>query len=216
MIGMAAKKKAVSGRGRRGAKGPQSRAHDDERVVERAAATEIDRDLIALARAFERIAHSVRQLVEHPEVLAKMYEYSADQIARRKVFTRDAATRALVTYRGVRFEDGAPYRDARMLLTEGIVFYARCEENAPSSDNAAARARALAARVAAIYPALRARTSEPKRIEAIRVAIMTKCGRRTMPWKQIVETWSGIQGVTDRWRQDWAEYRSDTERKRTF
>lgn len=168
--------------------------------------SDLDRELLDLAQKVEAIAHGARRYVLEPEAVARTY---GDSVERLKRAQRDALARMHIAWRGLSAEEGAPYHDARMLLTEGIFFYAKCENTAPSANRALSRATALARRIAEFYPKLAKRLREPERIERIRRAIVMQAGRSTKPWKQIAATWDGIEPNPrnpESWRQDWARY----------
>jgi hypothetical protein len=159
------------------------------------ALSSIDRDLRSLVRAAATYTTHGRTMLER----------GTDE---QKLHAIELLKRIRLAWRGVRAEDGAPYRDARLLLTEGLIFYAGCERNIPSEDRALSRARELAQRVASYYPTLETKLIDPKRIELIRKAIVIKSKRTTMPWREVVAIWDGVEGVprdADRWRKDWAE-----------
>lgn len=163
----------------------------------------LDEELVALGN--EVMAYATTALT-----LAKRGSVPTDP---SKVHVRDRLEAVRHAWRNLRPADGAPYHDARMLLTEGLIFYAACEKDAPSESDGkrgAARALSLAKRVASYYPTIESKLTEPARLELIRLAILTKAQRRTMPWVEIAKVWDGIEAVPrnpEQWRKDWHEHR---------
>lgn len=184
--------------------------------------SELDRSVLALADEIERVAEAARAVVARSaEATAALYGTEFDAEGQKEEIRERLARMRRVWARGLERDDAAPYRDARMLLCEGIVFYAAAEQAAPTEDNAKskraeARARALSRRIVQVYPSLAAKLSEPECVERIRLAIVAKTKIASMPWKAIVTAWTGIEHgpAPDAWKVDWARHPLNPKRRR--
>ncbi len=164
-----------------------------------------DRELVHRVETLEDLARSIRALINNPEAFAPFRDGAALLAARKG--------EALATLRrihnarvGARADDGAPYLGARLQFADGVVFYGRLERGDPSTDNGVARAARLALRIGELYPSLASRFLEAKRREAVRIAILTRSKRTTMPWEQIATAWEGLEpweNLPEAWRDLW-------------
>jgi hypothetical protein len=182
---------------------------EDEKVK---SLTEAVRELYWLTYEVHNCAETARSLA-----VGNSEHAPADLEAAMAVETR----RMLLAWFGLREEIGAPYRDARMLLTTsilgqaGIVRLQRAASVRASTDitaNAALDASAsLVCRiVGALYPTVASAMQDPARHARVRAAIESAASsdKRT-PWPVIAAVWNGIEkGDPDpeRWRKDWHEH----------
>jgi len=161
--------------------------------------TELDRELLALANE-----------VEHFITAARVHVAENRPEHRKRVYVR-ALTRMRLAAHDVVPQKGATHKDARMRFADGVHFYGTAAKNAPhaAGDGELHRAKALANRVASFYPELAARLTSPACVELIRVAIVARSKRSTMPWKKIEAAWLQVEkGETSRWAVDWSEHRA--------
>jgi hypothetical protein len=201
-------------------RGPQADEHEAKAV---APLTDDDRHLLMLAGEVRACAESARNIVLRPDTQAHLARFG--NVDAHKRMERERMERMLRAWRGFRDEDGAPYRDARMLLTSSVLFYAesvrmirdgeRCGVIPPSSsemdrERLRVHAEQVAHHVAQHYPALAAKMVEPERIAHIRSAIASAAtSSKRKPWKLIAATWDGIDARprdVETWRQDWVRY----------
>jgi hypothetical protein len=182
-----------------------------------------DRHLLMLADKVRACAESARNIVLRPETHAHVAQLGS--VDAHKRLERERMEQMLRAWRGIRGEDGAPYRDARMLLTSWVLFYAdsirsihereRRGVTPPSppeldGQRLSVYAEQVAGLVAEHYPSLAARMVEPERIARIRSAIASAAtSNKRKPWKLIAATWDGIDARprdVETWRQDWARH----------
>lgn len=169
-----------------------------------------DEELLNLVSKIEGIARSTRHLVEHPEAYAP-FDPSGQSLARRKA---DCIVRLAAMYNTwLATKPPTPWvgRPERMTLTEAVVLQGELERAAPTHDLAAKRARRLASGLSVRYPALKRQLAA--RHEFLRIAILASAKRKTMPWKEILAAWNGIEGAAvtiETWRSDWAEHKNRT------
>ena len=122
------------------------------------------------------------------------------------------SVRRLLFGDGLPRERERPYKHARMLLTDVILFFGAELRQSGAGMASAEQAKWAATVVVLFYPTLARRMSEPDRIEHIRGAITsTATSAKKKPWKLIIATWNEIErgierGGHARWRIDYAEY----------
>ena len=179
--------------------------------------TDDDRELLALAAEVGQCAESARNLVLRAATQRHVAR-SWPSIADAKRFEEvDRMRRMLLAWRALRPEDGAPYPDARMLLTEGVLFYGGIRRvpipgvtHEQTKHELRANAECLASLVASHYPTIAARLTEPDRIERICAAIAsTATSAKRRPWKVIAATWDGIEASecdSEAWRQAYVKH----------
>jgi hypothetical protein len=176
----------------------------------------LDSELLALASEHEAVAMSIRDVVMNANTIEHIKRvYGNLNAYKRKL--RDDAARALAALRGLRAHDGAPFVDARWLLTDAILFEARCMRALASGDPKLRQARArigadrAAAVVAEHYPVLATRMREPERIARIEAAIASaSTTARRRPWRLIAACFDGIEAQPispEAWR---VEYKKRT------
>jgi hypothetical protein len=83
--------------------------------------SDTDRELLSLADEVVMCAESARNLVLRADTQKHVARSGDVEAAKRR--QRRRMERMLLAWRGLRDENATPYRDARMLLTEGILFY---------------------------------------------------------------------------------------------
>jgi hypothetical protein len=118
----------------------------------------------------------------------------------------------ILAWRGLRQEDVAPYRHARMVLVDWICFFAEAERQHPCATEVQhARAKRVAEILSDLYPKIRDKMRQPGRVERICAAIeaATRSSAGRVPWKQILEAWDGIEMPisAESWRQDWVRWK---------
>jgi hypothetical protein len=158
--------------------------------------------VLVLAHVLEGIANVAR------EVAVEARETDRVQV-------RDRMRRMIAVWKGLRFEDGAPYPDARLLLTFWILRHGAVvalQDKTKRAERARICAEVSATVVGQVYPALAARMAEPERIDRIRAAIQsatTTTNRK--PWRLIARCWAGIEASdpsAEVWRVKWAEHQA--------
>lgn len=199
------------------------------------------RSVAALLRARE-LSQPPRELDQADAELLELAALVEDAVrvrvslARRLVLDRDAPhvgtldeaksrakrtlERILRSLGDLREEDGVlhseAYRDARMVLTQAILWRAGiCRSG--GTQPTAEMAEGAGAAVAQLYPTLADAMAEPMRIERIREAIASAAASaKRISWKMIAATWDGIESGRDemgrdpeRWRKDWDEHRKN-------
>jgi hypothetical protein len=194
--------------------------------------TDADRELLALAAQVQQYAESARNLVLRADTQAHVARFGTVEAFKSQELQR--MRRMLRAWRGLKDEDGAPYRDARMLLTGWVLFYAGVIRNggelerrgvfartSPEANEAQLRAKAeqVAGIVAQHYPELAAKMAEPDRIERIRRAIASSAtSAKKKPLKLLAATWDGIEKRPRnpaRWGVDWNEHEARNLTRRT-
>jgi len=193
---------------------------DGNERVDLATLSQADQQLVALAEELGDLAESVCSLVEDGPTAHDLRKEDWEDAKRE---ARKQLERALRGAKNLREETGAPYRDARMLLTELIfshghalrMYRAAEGPSAPTSEGedtviAVGASQALSF-VGTFYPTLGAKMSEPARAEVARRAIdsVARSSHR-VPWQLIAAVWGGIGQEHDpeRWRKDWTEHRA--------
>jgi len=177
--------------------------------------TEAVRELYWLTFEVHNCAETARSLV-----VGNSEHAPANVEAAMAVETRRMGRMFLASFR-IREEIGAPYRDARMLLTTSILGQAaivrlqRAASVGTSTDATAnasldASASLVCRIVGALYPTVASAMQDPDRQARVRVAIESAASsdKRT-PWPIIAAVWKGIEkGDPDpeRWRKDWHEH----------
>ncbi|MGA2451412.1 MAG: hypothetical protein ABTD50_22370 [Polyangiaceae bacterium] len=196
-------------------------AHEDEANAS-APLTDDDRYLLMLADEVRACAESARNIVLCPDTQEHVTRFGS--VDAHKRLERERMERMLRAWRGIRDEDGAPYRDARMLLTSWVLFYADSirsiheregrgvtPPSPPELDGQrlSVYAEQVAGLVAEHYPSLAARMVEPERMRRLRSAIASAATSKRRPWRLIATIWDGIEAGprdVETWRQDWVRH----------
>jgi hypothetical protein len=198
-------------------KGPRRSAPTSKRIAAAdldpvdPALTDLDRQVLMLADEVKGRAESARNLILRAGTQAHVARFGS--VDAHKRLERARMERMALAWLGLDVESS---RDARMFLTEGILFYAhvRRRDTAPNDGAHRRHAVELAQRIALYFPAFAAKMSEPDRIERIRAAIAASAAMsaKRRPWKLIAATWEGRAASRELdqegWRVEFSRYRS--------
>jgi hypothetical protein len=180
------------------------------------ALTDTDRELLGLALNVERCAESAFNLVLRADTQAQVARFGRLEAAKLRELQRMRGM--LLAWEGLRQQDGAPYADARMFFTEGLLFYAHVRRaprpwlTTPEQEQHELRenARSLMTHLASYYPALADKMREPDRVELVCLAIASAASSaKRVPWKVIARTWDGIEALPQdegAWRSAWNKH----------
>jgi hypothetical protein len=167
--------------------------------------------VLALADEVKGRAESARNLILRAGTQAHVARFGSVEAHKRLERTR--MERMALAWLGLDVESS---RDARMFLTEGVLFYAHVRRRDASPNTEAQRRHAveLAQRLALYFTSFAVKMSEPDRIERIRAAIAASAAMsaKRRPWKLIAATWDGMdpsgEHDPEAWRVEFSRYRS--------